>query len=123
MTANNETAMAILAACFEDLMLVWVPIEWIWSKSGCPIYPFTIYLVVSHGTPADHQDTYDIMYGHFCTKTQMKHMPGCYWKKAPVPVLLQDVIDLHRLEWTYATSCLDLLCIGSVGGILVVVIL
>jgi hypothetical protein len=48
------------------------------------------HLVVSNGTPTAAR-TRD-MYGHFRTKTQMKHTPGRYWKEAPVPLLSQDAI-------------------------------
>jgi hypothetical protein len=59
------------------------------------------------------------MYGHFRTKTQVKHMTGRYWKEAPVPSLTQDAIGLNGTSID-PHSCLHLLCTGSVGGILLV---
>jgi hypothetical protein len=74
-------------------------------------------LVVSNGT-ATAARTRD-MYGRFCTKTQMKHTPGRYWKEASLPLLSQDAINLNDKSID-SHSRLHLLCTGSVGGILLV---
>jgi hypothetical protein len=59
------------------------------------------------------------MYGHFRTKTQMKSIPGCYWKEAPVPIVSQEALALNDPALTSSLR-LNQLCTGSVGGILVV---
>ena len=74
-------------------------------------------LVISNGTPTAAR-TRD-MYGHFRTKTQMKHTPGRYWKEAPVPLLSSEAIDLNDTSID-PHSRLHLLRTGSVGGILLV---
>jgi hypothetical protein len=74
-------------------------------------------LVVSNVNPTAVR-TLD-MYGHFHTKTQMKHTPGRYWKEDPVPFLSQDGIDLIGKSID-SHARLHLVCTGSVGGILLV---
>jgi hypothetical protein len=60
------------------------------------------------------------MYGPFCTKMQMEHTPGCYWKEAPVPVLFQDATNFLDDQSLDSHSHLHLLHTRSVGGNLVV---
>jgi hypothetical protein len=74
-------------------------------------------LVVSNGTLSAVKTRG--MYRHFCTKTQMKHMSGCYWKEAPIPALKKDTIDLNDPTLS-PSSRLHLLWTGSVGGLLIV---
>jgi hypothetical protein len=57
------------------------------------------------------------MYGHFLTKTQMKHTPGRYWKEASIPLLSQDALKLNDPAID-ANAPLHQIRTGSIGGIL-----
>jgi hypothetical protein len=59
------------------------------------------------------------MYGHFRTKTQMKHTPGRYWKEAPIPLVSQDALKLNDPAID-ENARLHQIRTGSVGGILLV---
>ena len=116
MTGSIETMTAIVARLFRgpdaSLGSDWVDLVQVGLSDTC-----LHHLVVSNGTPSAAR-TRD-MYGHFRTKTQMKHTPGRYWKETPVPVLTKDAMDLNDLTLDPA-SRLHLLRTGCVGGFLVV---
>jgi hypothetical protein len=49
----------------------------------------------------------------------MKSVAGYYWAEALIPTLSQDAITLNDPSLD-SLSCLNLLCLGSMGTILVV---
>jgi hypothetical protein len=116
MTGAPETTAAIVARMFRSPTAS-LGSDWVDSVQVGMSDTSLHRLVVSNGTPSAAK-TRD-MYGHFRTKTQMKHTPGRYWKEAPAPVLSKDALDLN--DPTHDPhSRLHLLRTGNVGGLLVV---
>ncbi len=116
MTGAPETTAAIVARLFRSPTAS-LGSDWVDSVQVGLSDTSLHRLVVSNGTPsaAKMRD----MYGHFRTKTQMKHTPGRYWKETPAPVLSKDALDLN--DPTHDPySRLHSLRTGNVGGILVV---
>jgi hypothetical protein len=115
-TGHIETTAAILARLFRgpeaSLGTDWVDSVQVGMSDTC-----LHRLVVSHGTPTAAK-TRD-MYGHFRTKTQMKHTPGRYWKEHPAPIVSQDALALNDPSLDSSSRLLQLRT-DSVGGILVV---
>jgi hypothetical protein len=61
------------------------------------------------------------LYGHFCTKTQMKSIPGPYWLLDSVTMVKKELLRLLSTDMDVETK-LDQLRMDIIGGVLFVTI-
>jgi hypothetical protein len=116
MSDVSETNSAILARLFKDPNAI-LGKKWLESVNSGWTEASLHHLVADSGTlPATK--TKDL-YGHFCTKTQMKGLAGPYWMPDPLP-FVQD--KTKRLNTTTVDSQqrLQQLRTDKIGGLLVV---
>jgi hypothetical protein len=118
MSDSTETSAAILTRLFQDsdapLGQGWLDsVDHGWTEASLH------HLVVTSGTHMRAAEVREL-YGHFRTKTQMKGIPGVYWKKEDqVQAASEELVRLNPTPME-AEKRLMQLRTDSVGGILLV---